>query len=300
MLYALAGLVVAGCGASATDQSAAGGNPVRCDSESVHVDLAPAQQGTYDGGGFDLRFRNDGRTSCVQATPPYVYLDSGYGPEPAIDGRHDRTFRSAARLRRWLSITLRRWVPHQPWLGRADASSLTKLGSYRFDDPDGEVGMETHLLGTADGQVLQVPLTYRGAPLPGAEGSLITTMTHTSLGDRWIYDGCHDPVYVTALVRAILNGGREADVYAATDEGLVREPATTHVRGSGSLPLAGVPALTAPVVHHHGTTTTIDVGVRLTLQRVILTTTPAANSALSGTWPGQDSPVVLATVDGSS
>jgi hypothetical protein len=195
---------------------------------------------------------------------------------------------------------LQAWVPHQPWLGGADTSTLTKLGSYRFDDPDGEVGIETHLLGTADGQVLQVPLTYRGAPRPGAERSLITTMTHTMLGDRWIYDGCHDPVYVTALVRAILTGGREADLYAATDAGLVLEPATTLVRGSGSLASASIPELAAPEVSYDGRTTTIDAGVRLTLSRVISTTTLAANAALSGTWPGQETTVVLATVDGPS
>jgi len=195
---------------------------------------------------------------------------------------------------------LQAWVPHQPWLGGADASLLTKLGSYRFDDPDGEVGMETHLLGTADGQVLQVPLTYRGGPRAGAEASLITTMTHTVLGDRWIYDGCHDPVYLTALIRAILTGGREADLYAATEAGLVLEPGTTHVRGSGALPLSSVPALAAPVVSHNGTTTTIDVGVRLTLPRVITPTARTANAALSGTWPGQETPVVLAIVAGPS
>lgn len=195
---------------------------------------------------------------------------------------------------------LQGWVPHQPWLGGADASTLTKFGSYRFDDPDGEVGIETHLLGTADGQVLQVPLTYRGAPRAGAGGSLITTMTHTTLGDRWIYDGCHDPVYVAALVSAILTGGREADLYALTDAGLVLEPVLTHVRGGGSLPSSSVPALTAPAVSHNGTTTTIDAGVRLTLPRVIITTTPVGKAALSGTWPGQATPVVLATVDGSS
>ena len=195
---------------------------------------------------------------------------------------------------------LQAWVPLQPWLGGADASTLTKLGSYRFDDPDGEVGVETHLLGTLDGQILQVPLTYRGDPRTGAEGSLITTMTHTALGDRWIYDGCYDPVYVTALVRAILTGGHEADLYAATDTGLVLEPATTQVRGSGSSQLASVPALRAPVVSHRGTATTIDVGVRLTLPRVVTTTTAAANAALSGTWPGQETPVVLATVDDPS
>jgi hypothetical protein len=195
---------------------------------------------------------------------------------------------------------LQAWVPQQPWLGDADASTLTKLGSYRFDDPDGEVGIETHLLGTLDGQVLQVPLTYRGAPRSGAEGSLITTMTHTALGDRWIYDGCHDPVYVTALVRTILTGGREADLYAATDAGLVLEPATTHVRGSGSLTSTSVPALTAPAVSHNGTTTTIDAGIRLTLPRVIITATTVSNLALSGTWPDQRTPVLLATVDGPS
>ncbi|MGN6612111.1 MAG: maltokinase N-terminal cap-like domain-containing protein [Angustibacter sp.] len=44
---------------------------------------------------------------------------------------------------------LQAWVPQQPWVGAADASTATRLGSYRFDDPDGEVGMETHLLGAA-------------------------------------------------------------------------------------------------------------------------------------------------------
>jgi hypothetical protein len=63
-------------------------------------------------------------------------------------------------------------VPHQPWLAGADASTLTRLGSYRSDDPDGEVGIETHLLGPADGRVLQVPLTYRGAPRPTTRRSL--------------------------------------------------------------------------------------------------------------------------------
>jgi hypothetical protein len=98
---------------------------------------------------------------------------------------------------------LQAWVPDQPWLAGADVSTLTRLGSYRFDDPDGEVGIETHLLGTADGRVLQVPLTYRGAPQTSAEHALITTMTHTMLGDRWIYDACHDPVYRAALAAAI-------------------------------------------------------------------------------------------------
>jgi len=190
---------------------------------------------------------------------------------------------------------LQAWVPDQPWTGGADTSTLVRLGSYRFDDPGGEVGIETHLLGTADGQVLHVPLTYRGAPRASAEHSLITTMTHTALGDRWIYDACHDPVYVAALVTTILTGGREADLFLATDAGLVKEVNTTHVHGSGSSPIVDVPDLSAPVVTHDGSTTRIDAGVALTLLRI-----PADGShglSLTGTWPSQETPLLLATLD---
>jgi hypothetical protein len=43
------------------------------------------------------------------------------------------------------------------------------VSAYRFDDPAGEVGIETLLVRRGAGPVLQVPLTYRGAPLAGAE-----------------------------------------------------------------------------------------------------------------------------------
>ena len=46
---------------------------------------------------------------------------------------------------------LQAWVPHQPWAAGADTSTLTRLGSYRFDDADGEVGTGTHLRGTVRG-----------------------------------------------------------------------------------------------------------------------------------------------------
>jgi len=192
---------------------------------------------------------------------------------------------------------LQAWVPRQPWAAGADTSTLTRLGSYRFDDPDGEVGMETHLLATADGQVLQVPLTYRGVPREDDQHSLVTTMTHTTLGDRWIYDACHDPVYVTALASAILTGGREADLFLATEQGLVQEVNTTHVRGNGSSSAAEVPDLSTFAVRRVGTTTRFEAGVSLTFLHL-----PTAVSAvgtdelmLTGTWPGQDAPLLLAS-----
>lgn len=193
------------------------------------------------------------------------------------------------------------WVPTQPWAAGADTSSLTRLGAYRFDDPDGEVGMETHLLATTDGQVLQVPLTYRGAPRAGAEGSLVTTMTHTTLGDRWIYDARHDPVYATALATTIATGGREADLFLATPEGLQPQPASARVRGSGSAPSPLPASWGSARVAVEGTSSTIGGdAAALTVLHVLSTTTtasaPADGLVLTGTWPGQEQPVLLAVL----
>jgi len=189
---------------------------------------------------------------------------------------------------------LQAWVPNQPWLGGLDTSKLTQLGSYRFDDPAGEVGIETHLLGTADGKVLQVPLTYRGAPRTSGEATLITTMTHTVLGDRWVYDGCSDPVYATALAEAILTGGHEADLFLSTEAGLVAQPTRTHVRGSGS-PGAQAPDLRTFAVTHDGPTTRMSGTITLTLHRI--PSAVAGTATLTGTWPGQETPLLLATID---
>jgi hypothetical protein len=72
------------------------------------------------------------------------------------------------------------WAPSQPWGPPADVP-IEVIGAFRFDDPDGRVGMETHLVryGTA---LLQVPLTYRDEPLDGADDALIVEMQHSVLG----------------------------------------------------------------------------------------------------------------------
>jgi Maltokinase N-terminal cap domain len=48
---------------------------------------------------------------------------------------------------------------HLPCRGRS-VDGLASLGAYRFDDPAGEVGIETLLLDVA-GDVAQVPMTLR-------------------------------------------------------------------------------------------------------------------------------------------
>ena len=101
------------------------------------------------------------------------------------------------------------WLPTQPWyLGHGGQPTLARVGGFRLDDPDGEVGIELMFVAdtSADGgvTVYHVPMAYRGAPIDGAE--LIGTSEHGVLGTRWIYDGAGDPVVMTQI--AELMAGR--------------------------------------------------------------------------------------------
>ena len=136
------------------------------------------------------------------------------------------------------SAALSAWLPGRSWLDGADVGTLSQLGAYRFDDPAGAVGIETLLVSTGDGRLVQVPLSYRAAPLAGAEDALVTTMQHSVLGPRWAYDGCADPVAMRALAAAILTGGHEAELEIDTGAGLERREPTVRVIGSGTPPAA--------------------------------------------------------------
>jgi hypothetical protein len=85
--------------------------------------------------------------------------------------------------------------------------------------------------------VLQVPMTFRGAPLAGAGRHLIGTMEHSVLGRRWVYDGCGDPVYAATLLATMLTGGTEAPEFVDVDGVPTRREPLTRVRGSGSAAL---------------------------------------------------------------
>src|SRR4051794_22415726 len=99
------------------------------------------------------------------------------------------------------------WAPAQPW-GPPAHEPLQVIGSYRFDDPDGRVGIETHLCLAAE-TLFQIPLTYRDEPLEDGEAALITQMSHSVLGERWVYDGLRDPVFVVMLAAVAMTGQGE-------------------------------------------------------------------------------------------
>lgn len=120
---------------------------------------------------------------------------------------------------------MRAWLPIQAWF-TGDASDLAQAGQFRFVDPAGAVGIQIMLV-TSGGALYQVPLTYRDAPLAGAEDALVGTMEHSVLGTRWTYDALADPVYQAELLRTIVEGDTGAGVPA-------NAAATTPVHGSGA------------------------------------------------------------------
>jgi Maltokinase N-terminal cap domain len=138
--------------------------------------------------------------------------------EATISPRKDELVGPWLRTRRW-------------WDGETERAPV---GSFRLDDPAGEVGMECFLFGSASGSTLFVPVTYRDAPLPGAEASLLGTMEHSVLGTRHVYDACADPVFVATVLHTIRTGGRQADLLLMRADGteVDREPNAT-ARGEG-------------------------------------------------------------------
>ncbi|WP_180965325.1 maltokinase N-terminal cap-like domain-containing protein [Brevibacterium paucivorans] len=169
-----------------------------------------------------------------------------------------------------------------------DEADIEKLASYRFDDPDGQIGMEVHIVRTPDGSVLQVPLVYRPEPLEDAEeDELITTMEHSVLGTRYVYLGMSDPVFAEALDVTIseeLTGAEQflvdGDTQTPITEGLAR------VTGTGEIELE-------EEEDDDNLVGVLELFAELDLDG--LSEEEAAQPGqLVGTWEGQSTPVLLA------
>jgi hypothetical protein len=123
------------------------------------------------------------------------------------------------------------WAPTQPW-GPSGDGPIEVIGSFRFDDPNGRVGMETHLVKA--GEVLfQVPLTYRDEPLVGGDAALISEMQHSALGKRWVYDGLRDPMFVTMFAGVAMTGQGEALGMVVYDDRWHVAPSNVRIHGGG-------------------------------------------------------------------
>lgn len=172
------------------------------------------------------------------------------------------------------------WLESRPWAG---AGEVERLGSYRFDDPAGEVGIEGLLL-SRGGAVLHVPLTYRSAPLSGGEAHLIGTMQHSVLGERWVYDATGDPVALECYRRGLAGEQGQAPIEVWSGGKLIShaEPDVTLRTEAG-----GVLAVS-------GTAVTVEAdGARLSFARVLGVTLDGPQQ-LVAEWPGGRAVVVAA------
>ena len=188
---------------------------------------------------------------------------------------------------------LQQLLASEPWATVADGPAEV-IGAYRFDDPEGRVGMETHVV-RAGSVVLQVPLTYRDEPSPAAESAFVCETEHTALGTRWVYDGLGDPTYVTMLAAVSLTGQGEALGMVSYDGVWHIAPTHVRIRGGGwtqeRVPVDGF----APT-----SDSTTSVGFRndgfdLTFHRV-LSPAPQPPMGLTATWTGQPEPVLLTEI----
>ena len=191
------------------------------------------------------------------------------------------------------------WLPGRGWYQAEAGTDVVRVASFRFDDPDGAVGIETMLVRSGSGPIHQVPLTYRDAPLPGGDGRLIGEAEHSVLGRRWVYDGCADPVYAAALAGAILTGGRQADEYLEVDGRLERREPSMTVTGSGAGDIHVRPAGTIRHVGDDDPTLIVTDSLQLVVVRRVesgngLPGASANPAMLTGTWPGQPTPLGLA------
>lgn len=176
------------------------------------------------------------------------------------------------------------WLTTQTW----SPGELTgTIGSYRFDDPAGKVGIECVLLEVGE-SVVHLPVSYREAPLDGAEDFLMATSEHSALGTRYVYDACADPVAVQALLAAALTGATQEpmDVY---DQGRLverRETAVTAV-GTGSWARNVVPHFDGVTIRSHGAESRVDAGsFVVVVKRVVDGSDADGTESIQVAWPG--------------
>ncbi|GIH49798.1 hypothetical protein SAMN05421833_13057 [Microbispora rosea] len=147
------------------------------------------------------------------------------------------------------------WLPTQPWYEGEGRPELTRAGGFRLDDPRGEVGIDFMVVTDVSGDrpvSYHVPLTYRGAPLEEADHALIGTPEHGVLGQRWVYDGTHDPVLVAQL-HALIQGDAEPQAQSVSDT-----PDPTVVASFTGAAVPGPIRLTAVAEAPHATDVVVD------------------------------------------
>lgn len=187
------------------------------------------------------------------------------------------------------------WLPSQEWFIPVPDAELERVASFRFDDPAGQVGMETLLI-RHGAWMYQVPLVYRNAPVPELAAFLLTSTEHSVLGTRWVYDATGDPLYVAAIAGAVLAAEPQANQVEHRGEERIPLPATITLTSTGTpgTPVPAVESVTARTVG--GVTTVRSGGLSIAVVRSLADDDGThLGAALTGAWAGGPAAALLAT-----
>ncbi|GGR60645.1 hypothetical protein J2S40_004451 [Nocardioides luteus] len=175
------------------------------------------------------------------------------------------------------------WLATQAW---CQGELTGTIGSYRFDDPAGKVGIECVLLEVGD-SVVHLPVSYRAAPLDGAEDFLMATTDHSALGKRYVYDACADAVAVRALLNAALTGARQ-EAMEVYDQGrfVERREAVVTATGTGAWDRHAVPHFDGVTVRSHGADSRVEAGsFTVVVKRIVDGTDADGAESIQVAWP---------------
>jgi 1,4-alpha-glucan branching enzyme len=188
-----------------------------------------------------------------------------------------------------LEHLLAAWMPQQRWYpAKGRGVGIRGLGVVPLDQPAADVAIEVHVVGLDSGDrldVVQVPLAFRPGPLDGADAALVGVLDRADLGRCWVYDGPHDPVYVSALLRSLVaapGAVRPAPESSATVLG--GEQSNTSVVVAAGTPEASIVKVFRTL--HAGANPDVEVASALSTSgcdRV-----PAVRGWLEGSWTAPD------------
>ena len=102
---------------------------------------------------------------------------------------------------------LYQWMPQQRWYpAKGRGVGLRELATVPLGSSEDGARIDVLVVGLDSGDrfdVVQVPLTFRSSPLPGATHALVGETHDADRGHQWVYDGPHDPAYVEALLASL-------------------------------------------------------------------------------------------------
>ncbi|MFI7587847.1 aminoglycoside phosphotransferase [Spongisporangium articulatum] len=163
------------------------------------------------------------------------------------------------------------WLPRQRWFASGGGGVTLTLAGHvplsvtSFEDEAGDVhvghdvlgeGVVVHLVNAApvDGgapATYCVPLTYHRAPVPELAHALVGELA-TADGDRWVYDGPHDPRFVHAWIELVGTGAQVLGGGDSRVRGLLRPGESKPDASAPATVLSGEQSNTSVIVGPDG------------------------------------------------